>query len=121
MKTNPKICELLKFRFDNSTKGETNFKALQRLDFEMFLQDASGSTLREFNSLVPRTERPSAIATEDQYCDEAKINILMNTIEPINWYITATERVETIPHFTGVVQKINHELGKTATNIHNFD
>lgn len=45
----------------------------------------------------------------------------MNTIESINWYFSTTAEVEKIPHFTGVVQKINHELGKIATSIPIFD
>lgn len=121
VKTYQKICEVLKFRFDSNTKRETNTKSLQRLDFSTFLKEAGGSTLRAFNAFVLRIERLSAIATIDQQTEKAKITNLMNTIEHLNWYLTATAGVELIPHFTGVVQKINHELGKIATSVPNFD
>lgn len=121
VKTYMKICEVLKSRFDSNTKREKNTKVLKRIDSSTFLNDASGSSLRAFNALVLRIEQLSAIATEDQQSDKAKITNLMDTIEPMHWNLAATAGVEAIPHFTGAVQKINHELGKIATSIPNFD
>lgn len=87
VKTYPKICEFLKFRFDSATELETNSKALQRLNFPSFIEDASGSTLRAFNALVLRIERLSAIATADQQTNKAKITNLMKSIESMHWYL----------------------------------
>lgn len=87
VKTYPIICEVLKFRFDSTTKRKTNSKVLQSLDFNTFIKEASGSKLRKFNALVLRIERLSAIATADQQTDKAKITNLMNSIEPMNWYL----------------------------------
>lgn len=121
VKRYPKICDVLRFRFDSATKRETNTKALQRLDFEAFMKDASGSTLPTLNALVLQIDRLSAISIAEKQTDKAKITNLMSSIESTNWYLSATSGVEAIPHFTGVVQKINHELGKIATSIPDFD
>lgn len=114
VKTYPKVCEVLKGRFDNSTKRETNSKALMRLDFNELLKEADGSTRKAFNLLVLKIEQLSAIATPDQQSDRAKIGTLTSTIEKFPWYVLASVGIESIPHFSGVVQKINHELAKIS-------
>lgn len=38
----------------------------------------------------------------------------MSTIEKISWYVLTTVGVEGIAHFSGVVQKVNHELAKMS-------
>lgn len=48
IRTYPKICEILRYRFDNKTKRGTNNKALMRLDFKTFLKEANGPTLKAF-------------------------------------------------------------------------
>lgn len=65
VRTYPKICDVLRYRFDNSTKRETNTKALMRLDFDTLLKEANGSTLKAFNNLVLQIEHLSAISTKD--------------------------------------------------------
>lgn len=52
--TYPKICSLLKLRFDTRTKMDTNSKVLHRLTFNTFISQAGGSITREFNALVLR-------------------------------------------------------------------
>lgn len=44
----------------------------------------------------------------------------MATIETTPWFMTVTAGVETLTHFTSVVQKVNHELSKLALNDPNF-
>lgn len=83
-----------------------------RLDFRRILKESEGSNLKAFNALVMKIEQLSAISTPDQQTDRAKIGILMRTIESMPWYVLATVGVESIGHFSGVVQKINHELAK---------
>lgn len=102
-------------------KRETNTKALQKLDFNTFMKEPSGSKFCAFNALVLRIGQLSSIATTAQQMDKAKITNLMNTIEHNNWYLTATAGVENMPHFMVVVQKVNQELGKITTSIPNFD
>lgn len=85
-----------------------------RLDFKQLLKEANGSTLKAFNTLVLRIEQLSAIATPDKQTDKAKIGTLMSTIEAMPWYVLATVGVEGISHFSGVVQKVNHELAKIS-------
>lgn len=71
-----------------------------------------GSTLKAFNKLVHKIEQLSTIATPDQQTDRAKIGTLKGTIESITWYVLATFGIESSTHFSGVVQRIKHELAK---------
>lgn len=101
-------------RFDSRTKRETNTKALLRLSYDKFLKEWRGSPLKEFNNLVLRIEKLAAVDTPDQQSNRAKISVLMNAIERTKWFITATAGTETFEDFTGVGEKINHELTKQS-------
>lgn len=121
VKTNPKLCKILKLRFDTRTKKDTNSKALHRLTFEPFLTSACGSPLCAFSALVLRMEKLASIAQPKDQTERAKVTFLMRAIETTSWYIQATEGVENLTNFSEVVQKVNHELAKQAHNNPQFD
>lgn len=110
----------MKQRFDSHTKRGTNSKALQRLTIDNFLKDAGGSPLKAFNALGLRIDQLAAVATPDQQSDHAKITVLLRAIERTSWFIAATAGTDRLPHFTSVVERINHELAKMAVNDPSF-
>lgn len=112
-----KVCKVLRSRFDNATKRANNTKALMRLVFNELLKEVGGSTRKAFNLLVLKIEQLSAIATPHQQIERAEIGTLMSTvvtIESMHWYVLDTVDIESITHFSGVVQKISHELTKMS-------
>lgn len=65
IRTCPKLCEVIRQRFDSATRKETNSRELLPLTFLKFLKEANGYTLKAFNALVLRVKKISAIATPD--------------------------------------------------------
>lgn len=110
------MCDLIVQYIDRKTNRETNTKALLRLNLDKIMKEALESPVKGFNRLLLRIEKLAAVPTADQQTDWAKITVMMNAIERTPWFIQATAGTEAIPHFTGVVEKINHELSKQALN-----
>lgn len=73
VRTYPKLCKVVKQRFDNRSKREANSKALHRLDFNTFLRQAKESPIRAFNDLAIRIEKLATVAEREDTTEKARI------------------------------------------------
>lgn len=67
-----------------------------------------------------RIDQLASVATPDHQSDRSKISILLRVIERTPWFIAATAGTDRLPHYTSVVERINHELARMAAYNPNF-
>lgn len=124
VKTSAKLCQVMRQRFDSSTKREPIPKPYSDSVLTSLLKKPTDLKLRRSKTstkLVLRIEKLASVATPEQEAYKAKITVLMNSIEMKSWFIAATAGTESIRHFTGVVEKVNHELAKQAVKKPNLN